>query len=485
MRLDMLKQLIIEGYKEATSEFTKVDPNASEVIKQYRDLVNRNQVQGDERNIDYWRKQGYEKFKEFVSFRSQIPSNKQVKKASQKGKQITLAENDKWLVVVPLDKDASCFYGKNTEWCTTKPFQSYYEQYFFEDKVTLIYCIRKRDMEKWAIAVYPDEIDNVQFFNRKDDEISQEDFDNETGIISKNFIAMVKEKEISSATQRERNSYKEFQNKITESIKNMKPGERDPHIEQMLIKSPNHMDAWLYFNMAGRHDYPERLVILILNNRFDIIKFVKNQTHKMQMIQAENFPFSLEHMANPSDEVLMVVAKKQVSLISQFISDFPERKIPLEVYKTCIQTNAYFITNKTVYQSVPEEWLPELRLLAIQNKASLVDSLPNPSLDEYVMAIENSNTNIYKDLPEELQSNQKIIDAVTRNTGLELHNMVKSILDNGITLSNEQLLNMAKNLGENNLHNRLGKVMGILHFFGDGKYEKILPKMMKVSGAYK
>lgn len=50
--------ILNEGYPEAQKEFAAAsgDPNlSSEVIGQYRTLVNRNQVQGNERNIDWWR----------------------------------------------------------------------------------------------------------------------------------------------------------------------------------------------------------------------------------------------------------------------------------------------------------------------------------------------------------------------------------------------------------------------------------------------
>ena len=66
-------QLIKEGYKEVTVKFITASSDESEVKKYmmaYKDLVNRNQVQGDERNIDWWGKQGWENFEKFVSNKS-------------------------------------------------------------------------------------------------------------------------------------------------------------------------------------------------------------------------------------------------------------------------------------------------------------------------------------------------------------------------------------------------------------------------------
>ena len=41
-----LYELIVEGYKEAEQEFSIIDPNANQLINQYKALVNKNQVQG-------------------------------------------------------------------------------------------------------------------------------------------------------------------------------------------------------------------------------------------------------------------------------------------------------------------------------------------------------------------------------------------------------------------------------------------------------
>jgi hypothetical protein len=131
------KSIFVEGYKEATAEFTTASNDKAEVdkvIAQYRELVNRNQVKGDEKNIDWWRKQGWDKFKEFVSSKSQEKSITQVKRSKDEGDSHTIAENATWLIVVPLDKDASCFHGKYTDWCTSKPFQPILNNIFIKTK---------------------------------------------------------------------------------------------------------------------------------------------------------------------------------------------------------------------------------------------------------------------------------------------------------------------------------------------------------------
>ena len=233
MRLYEVKSWIIEGYKEATSEFTKVDPNAAEVIKQYRDLVNRNQVQGDERNIDYWRKQGYEKFKEFVSKKSQMKSTTQLKRSKSVGESITLHEDENWLIVIPLDKDASCFHGKDTDWCTTKPFQSYFEEYFYDDNVTLVYFIRKSDMNKWAIAIHKY---RTEYFDKNDSSIQQSKFDKQTRLNSTSFIDLALSEDNQKLVVHSREKHKKLLPYIEKMVSTVEPGVHQPQLEEMLFK---------------------------------------------------------------------------------------------------------------------------------------------------------------------------------------------------------------------------------------------------------
>ena len=57
-----------EGYQDARREFSLVDDAAAveDRIALFRQLVDRNVFTGDERNIDYWRRQGWQQFKSAV-----------------------------------------------------------------------------------------------------------------------------------------------------------------------------------------------------------------------------------------------------------------------------------------------------------------------------------------------------------------------------------------------------------------------------------
>ena len=201
-------ELIVEGYREVEQKFIDGGGDVAAIkqaIVQFRDLVNRNQVKGDERNIDWWGKNHtFGEFEQFLQQKSVDTSKSQLKKSKNAGRSVNLLETDDWLVVVPLDKDASCFHGKNSDWCTTKRDQGHYEEYFYDKGIILIYCLNKKNGGMWAIANYrhidiPEEDEDgeavsheydlevleqnnwAELFDQKDNSISAEEFKQQTG----------------------------------------------------------------------------------------------------------------------------------------------------------------------------------------------------------------------------------------------------------------------------------------------------------------
>lgn len=224
-----LKELFInEGYKEARAEFSKnvddelVDGN----IIDFRRLVDRNQITGDEKNIDYWRKQGFEKFRKFVHSKKDIPSKTQIKRKSVDGESDIYRDDDQWLIVHPKDKLASCYFGKYTHWCISKPHQNYFEKYQ-EKRSKFIFFFKNADLaDGYAILVptsgrtpstpgYDVTYDEITYVNFKDNDITEDEFISQTGIDPKVYI----DKLLPSKNQ-ENPKYKKFINDYKNAIEN-------------------------------------------------------------------------------------------------------------------------------------------------------------------------------------------------------------------------------------------------------------------------
>ena len=176
---------IFEGYKEVTQKYITSGADPSKVktaIDQYRELVNRNQVAGDERNIDWWGKnKSFNEFSNFISSKDLNRTKTQLKRNKVQGEVITLRDDDEWTIVIPLDKDASCNYGSNTDWCTAKRERDYYEDYVAKG-VVLIYCINNQTKKKWAIATSFVVKNSSEFFDQHDTSLTSQQFATQTGL---------------------------------------------------------------------------------------------------------------------------------------------------------------------------------------------------------------------------------------------------------------------------------------------------------------
>lgn len=237
--------VLVEGYREAQVEFGSVagEEQAKSSIDQFRDLVNRNQVQGNERNIDFWRKQGWDQFSNFVQEKSREKSKTQVKRAKNEGNSITVSEDSTWLVVIPLDKDASCFHGKNTDWCTTKPFAPFFEDYFYDKDTTLIYFLKKDTSDKWAIAAYAND-DKIEMFDRQDNKITSDQFKQQTGLDAHEYRnRVIGSPDITNATVEARRPYKEALARIKAKLPD---GEIDTQLERDLMFT-KHAELTVYY----------------------------------------------------------------------------------------------------------------------------------------------------------------------------------------------------------------------------------------------
>ena len=177
---------LMEGYPQAFAAFIQSGVDTASVqraIMGFKQLVTRNQIKDvNQKNIDWWVTQGWEKFNAFVNQAVAVPSKTQVTRKKIEGQSINLVDNAKWLILIPVDKDASCFHGKDSDWCTTKIHQQHFERYFYEDEITLIYCFNKQTGGMWAIAISKLADSPSEFFDQQDTILTRAKFEKQTGL---------------------------------------------------------------------------------------------------------------------------------------------------------------------------------------------------------------------------------------------------------------------------------------------------------------
>lgn len=370
-------EIINEGYKEVQQKYISagIDPELiDKTFKSYKDLVNRNQVSGNERNIDWWGKQSFDQLKAFVDEKSSEHSPTQLKRSKIPGKSINLVDNTKWLIVIPLDKNASCFHGKASDWCTTKQTQSHFERYFYDKEIILIYCLNKTNGGMWAIAAHKD-TDKIEMFDQKDKSINNETFNSQTGLNVDKIVSMAKIRQPDISSSRE--VYHEAIRRIKENLSSKFVG-RNEKIEKDLFLTRNGELCAAYMEHVGtKEDYPEFIQSIALDYEVELtetdenedegdehpykyfraLKYIKNPSEQDQLDAIGIHSHSIRYVDDPSEKVQFSAVQQDGKNISYIKK--PSEKVQLFV----VRQNGTAIKDIIKNGITPSE---EVQLAAVQ-----------------------------------------------------------------------------------------------------------------------
>ena len=378
--------ILVEDYKTAAVKFnTEADPNqVQKAIAQYRQLVNKNQVQGNERNIDWWAGQGWDKFSQFVQSKSATPTTTQIKRKKSVGESITLFENDQWLVVIPLNHDASCYHGRNTKWCTARPHAGAFDTYFLDREIVLIYCLDKTSSEKWAIATHKN-LDKAQYFNKDDKRIDAKQFQKQTGFNPKKLIAMVSHNDtrITTARQNRKELLTLLKTRMS-AWKKQGTFNRDIELEKLLAETKISHPCFFYITEVGEHHGPQEYTGIIgqsiiwaafkyenddennMLSGYDVIKYIKNPSEAVQLAAVKHNGYIINYIKNPSEDVQLAAIKRYGHHI-QYIKN-PSEAVQL----AAVNQNGLAI----YYINDPSE---ALQLAAVNQNSEAIEYIKNPT----------------------------------------------------------------------------------------------------------
>jgi hypothetical protein len=351
-------KVLDEGYKEVYQKFSQEEnpDTVKKVIDQYKDLVNRNQVQGNDRNIDWWGKQGWQRFQQFVQAKSQVKSQNQLKKRTEPGQSHVLDETDTWLIVIPLDKEASCFHGKDSDWCTTKPHRDYFERYFINNRVTLIYFLHKQTGNKWAVAAYED--GNAEFFDKRDNSLNQEEFDEQTKLNSQKYINMALGDDVTVKADKSRDDIRytadEARIAVERFVRKNDLSMR-PIVEALLIKVKNQdlLRDYLYELLIDdddewhKTDFDQNMQTLIATQLPRFLRYISNLTPKTMKIAIHTSPSSIRHIPNPPLEIVKLALEKDIGAAEKLINP------STDVIEYVLSINPYFIKSLEIKRLTP------------------------------------------------------------------------------------------------------------------------------------
>lgn len=260
-----ITEIIFEDYKTTAAKFATQGGKEDEIssqISRYREMLARNQIKDiNQKQIDWWAKQGWPAFNSFVAGFEGHVTPTQTKRRKVVGDSVILKENDDWLVVIPLNKEASCFYGKHSSWCTTKPTEPHWEDYFHGNKITLIYAIGKLNQGMWALAIHPD--GDIEVFDQLDKRHDVAAFEAATNLSVSHLI--------NTAEKLYGRKIKQAQQNPEEVVEEWLKGsstDRSTEIEKAVLKTNEPVMAIQYMRKvlpsADSHTWPDKLVELAL-----------------------------------------------------------------------------------------------------------------------------------------------------------------------------------------------------------------------------
>ena len=164
-------------------------------LMEYHTLKERKKLAPNERDITAIK--GYNQLRDILNKYKQVePTRKDKGQQLIDAKKATLFYNDDDIrVVIPRTKEASCFFGTNTEWCiSATEYENYFRDY---NKYNTIYIIllKKKNKRYAALFPRPTKIKETipSFWDEHDENISHEDIRRihpKIPTIFKNFIGL-------------------------------------------------------------------------------------------------------------------------------------------------------------------------------------------------------------------------------------------------------------------------------------------------------
>lgn len=415
-------EILLEDYKTSAKKF--IDSGFSpdlvkSVLLQFRQIQPRiSDI--NLKNIDWWaRNRTFPQLKNYIENFEGIPTKSQMGKKT--GRSHNLIENSEWLIVIPLDKDASCFHGKTTDWCTTKPFQNYYEDYFYDNRITLIYCLQKNSGKKWAIAAHNKFLDSTEFFDVNDKPLSYEEFEKQTGLNVDEILHIAFGTEVQKNVETSRVDYSVALKRIKQLIKEIEQTNKpNSEIESLLWYTKHKGLLQAYMSLVGPADFNKNLEIFAINSIDNAITYIAHPSERIQLMSAKrdgfttlNYLMQLIGEDSISEEVKRACVYENPSIINR-INDQSE-----ELKRIAIERGLWNL--KFLKPPVSDE----LKMMAIKNDGRAIDYIQNPSEEMQIESLSQYGDRINLILKKGIKPSEKVLlTSVSRQDADEALNVL-------------------------------------------------------------
>lgn len=442
-------EVLLEDYKTSEKKYIDHGANINDVktiLNQFRKIQPRiSDI--NLKNIDWWAKnRTFEQLKDYINNFEGIPTKSQIGKNT--GRSHTIVENDQWLIVIPLDKDASCFHGKTTDWCTTKPFQSYFEQYFYDNQILLIYCVKKNNGSKWAIAAHKDNLSSSEYFDVNDKPLKKDEFENQTKLNVDEILSIAFGKDVHTEVMTSRLKYIEAISRIKELLREAEQTHnQNPEIEKLLWYTKNKVLLHTYMSLVGPADFNKNLEIFAINIiGATAITYIKNPSERIQLMSAKKdglitleYLLSLFGEDNISDAVKLEAVKEAPNIIGKLKNQSEELK------RAAIETG--YVNIGLINSPISEE----LKLLSVKKRPSSIRYIENPSEEMQILAVTGNGIilyDIFNNVSNIIPSKKVLLASVSNENA---DSAIEAMISNGVEITDE-IITTALTHGEDIKH---------------------------------
>lgn len=155
-----------------------------------------------DKNIQRIKDKNVDSYKTFDELKIVVDSITSTQSKTQKKNVISsdvdkIYKSNKFLVIVPKSKEASCKYGAGTKWCISGKENNKFDEYNRMVIINMIFDIKNNKKYAYVIGLNPDnELKGVEIFDEKDDKMTEIDFKNIIGdefdVIKQNMLSYAK-----------------------------------------------------------------------------------------------------------------------------------------------------------------------------------------------------------------------------------------------------------------------------------------------------
>jgi hypothetical protein len=143
--------MLNEGFKEAKQKWMEEGYSSDyidDVLSRFKEMVKKNQITGDQKDIGYWQNRTVMELNEYVDgVMDKYHSSRPLKKLAKMEDAPVLFESPNIIIYQILSKAAACKLASNMPWCLAKQNQDYYE-WHKDHGYDITFILDKNDVSK-------------------------------------------------------------------------------------------------------------------------------------------------------------------------------------------------------------------------------------------------------------------------------------------------------------------------------------------------